>query len=78
MNKKRERFDVSNPKGTPYVKMKIDDYVDPNLSSDNENTDLKDEISNTGLPTKGQVSNANTSIQDLVEGLNYEYDDPRK
>lgn len=78
MNKERENFDVSNPKGTPYVKMKIDDYVDPNLTNLNEDKDLKDEISNNGLPTKGQVNNVNTSIQDLVEGLNYEYDDPRK
>lgn len=77
MDKKREKLDVTNPKGIPYVKMNMGDYID--IDSDNDEIkDLDEELNNTGLPTKGQVSNANTSIQDLVEGLNYEYDDPRE
>ncbi|GAA0123354.1 MAG: hypothetical protein KID00_03410 [Clostridium argentinense] len=77
MDKKREKLDVTNPKGTPYVKMNMGDYMDIDPTT-GEIKDLGEELNNTGLPTKGQVDSANTSIQDLVEGLNYEYDDPRE
>ena len=66
----------TNSKYVHYIK--DTKFLNPNLTNlkdDNyyDEGPLENTSSSTGLPTEEQIDNMNTSIQDMVEGLNYNY-----